>query len=67
MGDTITVNMLGRDIEATIASLRRIEWTTLSINFVFVFSPGVLDKAPHTYLATVKATPDAEDADLQGP
>ena len=54
--------MLGRDIEARIASLRRIEWTTLSINFVFVFSPGMLDKAPHTFLATVKATPEAEDA-----
>jgi len=62
LGDTITVNVLGRDIEAKIASLRRIEWTTLSINFVFVYSPGILDKAPHTFLATVKAKPDAEDA-----
>lgn len=61
IGDTITVNVLGRDIEAKIASLRRIEWQTLSINFVFVFSPGLLDKAPHTFLATVKATPEAED------
>jgi putative ABC transport system permease protein len=62
LGDTVTVNVLGRDIEAKIASLRRIEWTTLAINFVFVYSPGVLDKAPHTFLATVKATPEAEDA-----
>ena len=62
LGDTITVNVLGRDIEAKIASLRRIEWTTLSINFVFVYSPGILDKAPHTFLATIKATPAAEDA-----
>jgi putative ABC transport system permease protein len=62
LGDTITVNVLGRDIEATIASLRRIEWTTLAINFVFVYSPGTLDKAPHTFLATVKSTPEAEDA-----
>jgi putative ABC transport system permease protein len=62
VGDTITINVLGRDIDATIASLRHIEWTTLAINFVFVFSPGILDKAPHTFLATVKATPAAEDA-----
>ncbi len=61
LGDSITVNVLGRDIEAKIASLRRIEWTTLSINFVFVYSPGVLDKAPHTFLATIKSTPQAED------
>jgi len=62
LGDTITLNVLGRDIDAKITSLRRIEWTTLAINFVFVFSPGILDKAPHTFLATVKATPAAEDA-----
>lgn len=62
LGDTITVNVLGRDIEARIASLRRIEWTTLAINFVFVYSPGTLDRAPHTFLATVKATPEAEEA-----
>jgi len=61
VGDTITVNVLGRDIDARIASLRRIVWQTLALNFVFVFSPGTLDKAPHTYLATVKATPAAED------
>jgi len=61
VGDSITVNVLGREIDAKIASLRRIEWQTLSINFVFVFSPGLLDKAPHTYLATVKATPEAEE------
>ena len=62
VGDSITVNILGRDIDAKIASLRRIEWQTLAINFVFVFSPGMLDRAPHTFLATVKATPAAEEA-----
>jgi putative ABC transport system permease protein len=62
IGDTITVNVLGRDIEARIASLRRIEWQTLTLNFVMVFSPGLLEHAPHTFLATVKATPAAERA-----
>ncbi|MBS0518568.1 MAG: ABC transporter permease [Proteobacteria bacterium] len=62
IGDTITVNVLGREIEARIASLRHIEWQTLAINFVMVFSPGILDRAPHTFLATVKATPQAEEA-----
>src|SRR5262249_49852838 len=62
VGDSVTVNVLGRAIDARIASLRRIEWQTLAINFVFVFSPGTLDKAPHTFLATAKATPEAEEA-----
>ncbi len=53
VGDTITINLLGREIEATIANLRLIEWETLGINFVMVFSPGQLQKAPQTYLATL--------------
>lgn len=60
IGDTITVNILGREITATIASVRKVRWTSLAMNFTFVFSPGVIDAAPHTRLVTVKATPEAE-------
>ena len=62
VGDTITLSVLGRDIEARITSLRRIVWQSLAINFVFVLSPGQIDRAPHTFLATAKATPQAEEA-----
>jgi putative ABC transport system permease protein len=54
IGDTIRVNVLGRDIELRIASLRDIAWQSLSINFVMVASPGLLARAPHTHIATVR-------------
>ena len=60
-GDSLTVNVLGREITATIANLRAIDWSDLSINFVMVFSPAVLAAAPQTHIATVKADPGAED------
>jgi putative ABC transport system permease protein len=60
-GDSLTVNILGRDIEVLIANLRRIDWSDLTINFVLVFSPGLLESAPQTQIATVKAEPEAED------
>jgi putative ABC transport system permease protein len=53
VGDEITVNVLGRNLSATIASLRRLEWRSLGINFVMVFSPNTFAGAPHTHLATV--------------
>ncbi len=59
-GDTLTVNILGRNVEAAIANLRVIDWSTLGINFVMVFSPGMLENAPQTQIATVKADPAAE-------
>jgi len=53
IGDTITVNVLGRSISARIASFRRVEWETLAINFVMVFSPNTFAGAPHAWLATL--------------
>jgi len=61
LGDSITVNVLGREITARIASLREIEWTSLALNHAMVFSPGVLEATPHTYLATVYADREAEE------
>lgn len=62
IGDTLTVNVLGREIQAEIANLRTIDWTSLGINFVMVFSPGLLESAPQMYLATAYLEPDREVA-----
>jgi putative ABC transport system permease protein len=53
IGETITVNMLGRNIIARIANLRAVDWENLGINFVLVFSPGAFDGAPHSDIATL--------------
>ncbi len=61
-GDSLTINILGRNVEVTIANLRVIDWSNLTINFVMVFSPGFLEQAPQSQIATVKADgPSAED------
>jgi len=53
IGDPIVVNVLGREIEARIANFRSVEWQSLAINFVMVFSPDAFAGAPHTHLATI--------------
>lgn len=53
IGDTVTVNVLGRDITAKLASTRKVNWRSFGINFVMVFSPSALKAAPHTFLMTV--------------
>ena len=65
VGDTLTVNILGRNITARVSRLRQVEWESLAINFVMVFSPSTLKAAPHNLLATVrfpKSTPIAARA-----
>lgn len=53
IGDTVTVNVLGRNITAKIANFRSVEWRSMSINFVMVFSPNTFKGAPHAWLATL--------------
>jgi putative ABC transport system permease protein len=62
LGDTITVNVMGREITGAIANLREIDWSSLSINFVMVFSPGIMSGAPQTHIATLHVAPDQEGA-----
>jgi putative ABC transport system permease protein len=53
LGDPIVVNVLGRNIAATVANLRAVDWETLGINFVLVFSPNTFRGAPHADIATL--------------
>ncbi|MBI3447027.1 MAG: ABC transporter permease [Magnetospirillum sp.] len=57
VGDSLTLNVLGREIEVEVASLRQIDWSNLSMNFAFLLSPGALDGAPHTFIATLRTAP----------
>jgi putative ABC transport system permease protein len=65
LGDEIAVNVLGRTITATIANLRSVEWRSLGINFVMVFSPNTFAGAPHTHLATL-TLPGGSDVAAEG-
>jgi putative ABC transport system permease protein len=62
IGDTLVVSVLGREIEARIASLRRVNWDTMGFNYVLVFSPGTFAGAPHSLTATVSVAPGREAA-----
>ena len=67
IGDTVTVNILGRNVTARIANLRDVKWESLALNFVMVFSPNTLAGAPHNLLATItlpKGEPLAVEAKL---
>jgi putative ABC transport system permease protein len=61
VGDQVTVNVLGRNLTARIANLRKVEWRRLGINFVMVFSPNAFAGAPYTSLATA-SFPGGDDA-----
>ncbi|WP_226625755.1 ABC transporter permease [Alloyangia pacifica] len=65
LGDEITLNILGRDITATITSFREVDFSTAGIGFVMSLNPAALAGAPHTWISTVYAEPQAEAAILR--
>ena len=65
LGDQITVNVLGRDIEAQVTSFREVDFSTGGMGFVLTLNKAALVGAPHGHLATVYAPPESEAAILR--
>lgn len=61
LGDAITVEVLGREINAKVASFRDIRWQSGTMNFTLIFSPNALAGAPGISIATVNSDPGTEE------
>jgi putative ABC transport system permease protein len=62
VGDTLTISVLGVDVPARIAALRKVDWGGLGLNFAIIFSPGYIEEAPHGLLASVYAPASRDGA-----
>ncbi len=60
IGDALTINILGRDITGEIASFREVDFSTAGIGFILSMNPSALAGAPHSFISTVYAKPEAE-------
>ena len=65
IGDQVSLNILGREITGEIANTREVAWESFQINFVFIMSPGILDNAPHSWIATTKSASDQAASDIE--
>ncbi len=57
VGGTLRINLVGRDIDLKVASLRDVAWRSMSLNFTMVASPGLLSSAPQTAISAVQVDP----------
>lgn len=66
IGDKLGFNVLGREIEAEIASVRKeIDWSRGQLDFVFIMSPGIIEQAPHTTVAAIDIPKERIDPFIQ--
>ena len=54
IGDKLKFFVAGREVEAEIASIRKVNWDSFQPNFFIVLSPGALDGLPTTYIASMR-------------
>ncbi|EAQ01733.1 ABC transporter, permease protein [Pseudooceanicola batsensis HTCC2597] len=65
IGDEMTINILGRDMTGTVTSFREVDFSTAGMGFITAMNPSALEGAPHSFIATVYAAPEAEAAILR--
>ena len=65
LGDQLEIEVGGVPILAEIVNLRRVRWTSFQPNFFVQMQPGVLDKAPKTFIGTLNNITQEEKKDLQ--
>ena len=62
IGDVLQFEIAGQQLEARIASVRRINWDSFMPNFFLVLSPGALDSYPATFIASLRVDDDDKAA-----
>ncbi|MEM8980569.1 MAG: FtsX-like permease family protein [Pseudomonadota bacterium] len=65
LNDSLTINVLGRDLTGTITSFREVDFSNAGIGFILSINPSALAGAPHTHISTVYAQAEAETAILR--
>ncbi|MEM9670331.1 MAG: FtsX-like permease family protein [Pseudomonadota bacterium] len=60
IGDTVGFRIFGRQVTATVASLRTVDWGGFGPNSAFLMSPGTLEAAQPVNVAILRTSPDRE-------
>ena len=61
LGDYITLNILGRNIEAQIVNFRSVDFSSVGLGFILSMNPSALAGAPHSHIATIYAEDETEE------
>jgi putative ABC transport system permease protein len=61
LGDRLRFDIAGQTVEAPVTSLRKLDWSSMRVNFFVIFSPVAMQNMPETWI-TAFHLPSAQDA-----
>ncbi|WP_372755050.1 ABC transporter permease [Mariniflexile sp.] len=65
IGDAVTFNIHGVVMETIVGSIRKVDWSSMKINFNILFPSGVLENAPQFNVVTTYVPSKEGSAELQ--
>jgi putative ABC transport system permease protein len=57
LGDRLAFDVAGHEVEAPIVNLRKVQWTSMQVNFFVIFSPAVLADSEQSFISTMHVPP----------
>jgi putative ABC transport system permease protein len=58
LGDRMTFDIAGTAVEARITSLRKVDWSSMRVNFFVIYPVAQMPELPTTYISAFKAPAD---------
>jgi putative ABC transport system permease protein len=61
LGETLVFTIAGKETAVTVSNLRKLDWSSMRVNFFVLMPPGVLEQAPASYITSFYLPPDKAD------
>lgn len=58
LGDKMTFDVAGQQVEATVTSTRRVDWDTMRVNFFAILTPAALADMPQSWITSFYLPPE---------
>ena len=65
LGDQITFEVAGEKVTAPITSLRKLDWSSMRVNFFVIMPPSQLHNLPQSWITAYYQAPSSETLDFQ--
>ena len=65
LGDQMTFELAGEQVTAPITSLRKLDWSSMKVNFFVIMPPAMLEEMPQSWITSYYQSAEIEGLDYQ--